>query len=199
MIHPDTVVRTVNPVIGNGVFATKAIPRGTIVVSKDRYDISLSREEFFGLPETMRTVMETYLYHDREGRLYLSWDHAKYMNHSCNSNTMMTDYDLEIAVRDILPGEEITTEYGLLNIQEPYKIECGCVNCRGHLRLDDLDCYRESWDRQIKESLLLSGQIPQPLWETMKPEARARLVALRDNPDLYSSVKNLKWRLPGES
>lgn len=195
MIHPDSVVRTVNPVIGNGVFATAPIPRGTLVVVRDAYDLCLTREAFQALPEVARAAMETYLYHDKQGDLVLGWDHARYMNHSCNSNTMMTDYEFEIAVRDIAPGEEITTEYGLLNIQEPYPLACGCTHCRRRLRLDDLDRHAECWDRQIRESLRLIDRCPQPLWALVSERTRADLAAFAADPARYRSVRNLKWRL----
>ncbi len=195
MIHPETIVRPVNEVIGNGVFATKYIPKGTIVVVKDRFDISISREEFLWLPEPLKASVETYLYHDKHGHLILGWDHAKYMNHSCDSNTMMTDYDIEITVRDILPGEEVTTEYGLLNIQEPYAIHCCCKNCRRHLRLDDIDRYADIWDKRIHESLLMAFEHPQPLWNLVDSDTKARLENLQEHPESYRSVRNLKWRV----
>jgi uncharacterized protein len=194
MIHPDTVVRTVSPVIGNGVFATRDIPLGTIVVVRDRFDTCLTREAFEALPDPLRESMETYLYHDRDGCLVLSWDHARYMNHSCCPNTMMTDYRLEIAVRDIRAGEEITTEYGLLNIQEPYAIHCGCPDCREHLRLDDIDRYGDQWDVRVREALLAVPDRVQPLWGLLARETRAAVLRLQRDADLYSSVKNLKWR-----
>lgn len=194
MIHPDTVVRVVSPAIGNGVFATRDIPRGTIVVVRDACDACFSRNAFYCLPDMVRESMETYVYHDKEGQLVLSWDHARFMNHSCCSNTMMTDYRLEIAVRDIRSGEQVTTEYGLLNIQEPYDIHCGCDGCRGALRLDDIDVFGEKWDGQILAALLAVPDVHQPLWELVSPEIRTGLEALRANGNTYSSVRNLKWR-----
>ena len=194
MIHPHTMVRTVSPVIGNGVFATRDIPMGTIVVVRDRFDACLSKKDFEALPSVVREAMETYMYHDRHGRLVLSWDHARYMNHNCCPNTMMTDYRLEVAVRDIRAGEEVTTEYGLLNIQEPYPICCGCPDCREHLRLDDIDRYGDAWDGLVKKALLAAPDLPQPLWDVLAPEARDKVLALRHDPNRYSSVKNLKWR-----
>lgn len=194
MIHPDTIVKNVSPEIGNGVFAVRDIPAGTVVVVRDAYDLCISRDEFFSLPEMVRDSMETYVYHDREGQLILSWDHARFMNHSCCSNTMMTDYQLEIAVRDIRAGEQITTEYGLLNIQEPYELHCGCENCRGALRIDDIDVYGKQWDAQIKAALLAVPYVIQPLWDLLSQDIRDRIGALGQKPENYSSIMNLKWR-----
>ncbi|MFC1490568.1 SET domain-containing protein [Candidatus Latescibacterota bacterium] len=192
MIHPDTKIKPVNEIIGNGVFATNMIPKGTIVVATDQFDVSIPHEEFIHLPEIQRSIMETFTYQDKCGHHILSWDHAKYMNHSCDSNTMITDYNIEIAVRDILRGEEITSEYGLLNGQDSFEIHCGCENCRHYLQEDDLDNYADVWDSLIKESLLLIFSTPQPLWELLDSDTIAGLEALRENPELYSSVRNLK-------
>ncbi len=194
MIHPETQVRNVSAVIGNGVFATCHIPRGTIVVVRDECDTCFSPEDFQSLPTIIRESIETYVYHDCAGNLVLSWDHARFMNHSCCCNTMLTDYGLEIAIKDILPGEQVTTEYGLLNIQEPYKIHCGCDCCRGELRLDDIDVFGDKWDRQIKKSMLQINKVQQPLWGILPDHIQGRLKKLTEYPESYSSVKNLKWR-----
>ncbi|WP_319541885.1 SET domain-containing protein [uncultured Pseudodesulfovibrio sp.] len=194
MIHPHSVVRTVSPEIGVGVFATRHIPQGTIVVVRDQFDLCLSQEDYCLLPQSVRASMETYMYHDKCGNLVLSWDHARYMNHSCHSNTMMTDYNLEIAVRDISPGEEITTEYGLLNIQEPYEIYCGCDSCREHLRLDDIDVHGAAWDASIRASLLCVSRVEQPLLPLVNTADRTRLDDLLLGRAGYSSIMNLKWR-----
>ncbi|WP_319778778.1 SET domain-containing protein [Maridesulfovibrio sp.] len=194
MIHPDTIVRTVSPLLGNGVFAIRDIPCGTVMVVRDEFDICLPYDDFQKLPDIIRESMETHVYHDREGTLVLSWDHARFMNHSCCSNTMMTDYNLEIAIRDIRAGEQITTEYGLLNVQEPYEIHCGCDGCRKQLRPDDIDKYGNDWDELIKAALLSIPDVSQPLWDMVTPDIKHRLEELRLDKNKYSSVQNLKWR-----
>lgn len=193
MIHPDTVVKMVSPVIGNGVFATAQIKRGTIVVVRDKFDIILSMTEFSALPVLMQQEMEKYMYCDKHGNFVLSWDHARYMNHSCASNTMMTDYGFEIAVRDISAGEEITSEYGLLNVLEPYGLDCGCTNCRGQLRCDDLERYGDVWDLSVRESIQLALKVEQPLLEFLSQEQLDRIKQISIDHSCYSSVKNLQY------
>lgn len=195
MIHPDTKVRTVSEAIGNGVFATALIPQGTIVVVRDRFDTSLTIEEFQQLPALLKNALETYLYHDCDGRLILSWDHARLMNHSCASNTMLTAYGFEIAVRDIQPGEEMTTEYGLLNIQEPYQIHCKCPGCREHLRRDDIDQHGERWDALVRASMQLIAEREQPLMALLDSRTRQRIMDFQRDNALYCSVHGLKWRV----
>jgi hypothetical protein len=194
MIHPHTRVLSGDPAIGLGVFATRPIPRGTVVVVRDRFDLTMNRETFFALPEPRRAAMETYMYHDKRGDLVLSWDHARYMNHNCRPTTMMTDYGLEIAVCDIAAGEELTTEYGLLNVQEPYALCCGCERCRGRLRLDDVDVYGDEWDERVRESLVRIPLVDQPLLPLLADGPRVRLEDFLAGRAGYSSVRNLKWR-----
>jgi hypothetical protein len=194
VIHPATTVRPVSPEIGNGVFATEFIPCGTIIVVRDCCDLALERADFFALPAALRCSLETFMYHDKHGQLVLGWDHAKYMNHSCHSNTMMTDYGVEIVVRDIAAGEEVTSEYGLLNVQEPYELYCNCVNCRGALRLDDIDRFAAQWDSQILTALQQVAACPQPLVDLLVPALYREILQLQHSPQHYRSVRGLKWR-----
>ncbi len=194
MIHTSTYIKRVNDAIGNGVFASQKIPKGTIVVVKDSLDISMSLEDFRDLPSILKESIETYMYHSKTGELVLSWDHARYMNHSCCCNTMMTDYNIEIAIRDILPGEEITTEYGLLNIQEPYEIHCNCPSCRKFLLSSDIDNFADEWDKQIVESMMQIPKVPQVLMETLDQLTKDRIQKFLIDSSTYSSVRNLKWK-----
>jgi len=193
MIHPDTSIQTISEIIGVGVIAKTFIPKGTIIVARDSFDLCLTQEAFDKLPLPLRDKMETYMYYDKFGNLILGWDHSRYMNHHCQSNTLMTDYDFEIVIRDINAGEEITTDYGLLNVQEPYQLHCGCQNCRGILRLDDIDRFADQWDKSIRENLLRIKQVHQPLEHLLSEETRNRLDEFLDRPERYRSVRNLKW------
>jgi uncharacterized protein len=197
MIHPDTTLQYIGENVGIGVFAKKDIPRGTIIVVRDEFDICISLSHFKKLPQPLRDFVETYMFHDKEGSLVLSWDHAKYMNHSCLSNTMMTGYNLEIVVRDIPAGGEITTEYGLLNIQQPYSIDCGSPECRKLVNAEDIDTYGDIWDQIIKESMLLINKVQQPLWPLVQKQVQEGIQSMLENPDNYISVKNMKWPVIG--
>jgi hypothetical protein len=50
MLHPDTQLRYLNAEVGYGVFATAAIPRGTIVWVRDCLDQEFTREQLSQLP-----------------------------------------------------------------------------------------------------------------------------------------------------
>ena len=50
-------------------------------------------------------MLEKYTYRDPEGTFILLWDHARYMNHSCDPNCAGTGHDFEVATRTI-SGQE---------------------------------------------------------------------------------------------
>ena len=116
MLHPDTQLGVVSAEIGYGVFATALIPKGTIVYIKDPLEIEIGDDDPRLRDPEMLRIIERYSYIEPGGTRVLSWDLAKYMNHSCDPNSISTGYGFEIAARDIQKGEQITDEYGLLNI-----------------------------------------------------------------------------------
>ncbi len=72
----------------------------------------------------MREGLTHYGYVDlRLGRLILCSDDARFMNHSERANTASDTsadpYGVDIAVRDIAPGEELTTDYTSFEGQRP--------------------------------------------------------------------------------
>jgi uncharacterized protein len=193
MIHPDTELKYISDEIGYGVFATARIPKGTIVFVKDPFDIELTPEEFLKLPTQYQEIADKYSYIDEHGVRILSWDHAKFVNHKCECNTMSSGYGFEIAIRDIDAGEEITDEYGLLNVEKEFPIACGCKNCRKMLRHDDIDNYYEVWDEKVKSSLSKIKQIKQPLWDYMDTETKKTLSDYLTGREPYRSVITLKY------
>lgn len=196
MIHPDTAIKYVSEQIGLGVFATADIPKGTLVYVRDPLEVKLAPREFNALDAAQKAAVEKYSYVDAQGNLILSWDHAKYMNHSCECNTIGTAYGFEIALRDIEAGEEITTEYGMLNIQLEYEIGCGCRQCRGMLRAGDIDRYHGVWDGWIVEALKQAPRVSQPLWPVMDDATQRELDAYFAGKSVYRPVLTRKWRQP---
>ncbi len=194
MIHPNTEVKFVNPTIGYGVFATADIPRGTIVYVKDKLEIELSDEQFEALDEEHRCIADKYSYIDENGIRILSWDHAKYVNHRCDCNTISTGYGFEIAIRNIWKGEEICDDYGLFNLEEVIPLACNCVCCRKNLRPDDIETYHSEWDQKIIGALEKVTDVHQPLMKYMDPEVTRRLRAYLCGEEPYTSVVNLQYK-----
>jgi hypothetical protein len=194
MIHPDTAIKFVSEQIGLGVFATADIAKGALVYVRDPLELKLAPREFNALDATQKAAVEKYSYVDAQGNLIVSWDHAKYMNHSCECNTIGTAYGFEIALRDIKAGEELTTEYGVLNIQLEYEIGCGCRQCRGKLCAIDIDRYHQLWDGWIVEALKEIPRSRQPLWPVMDAGIRGEVEACLAGTVDYRPILTRKWR-----
>ena len=193
MIHPHTCIRYIDDVIGYGVFATQLLPKGTIVYVKDELEIDLSSEQYQSLPLAFRETVDKYSYIDEKGHRIVSWDFAKYVNHCCNCNTMSTGYGFEIAIRDIQPGEEITDEYGMFNMETEMFVHCKYENCRGRIMASDIDTYQAQWDEKVFDAMLQAGRIEQQLWPILNAETREALTRFQQDPTQYISVRQLKW------
>ena len=121
MIHPDTELKFISSEKGYGVVAKEFIPRGTITWVQDELDRVLTIGQIAKMGKKYQYLVEHYCFRDNKGNYVLCWDHGKYVNHSFNSNCLTTPYNFEIAIRDIQPGEELTDDYGYLNIEQPFK------------------------------------------------------------------------------
>src|SRR5262249_35167952 len=101
----------------------------------------------------------------------LCWDHGRFVNHSCEPSCRSTGFDLEIAVRDILPGEQLTDDYGSLNVDYEFACSCGSTQCRRFVRATDALQFADDWDREAFAAFRLAGAVDQPLWPLLKERA----------------------------
>jgi len=163
MIHPDTELRFKNPEVGHGVFATRFIPRGTLVWTLCDFDIRLSPGRVAAAEPAYRRIIDTYAYGDAGGDRILCWDHGRYVNHSCDPAMLSVGPDCEIAVRDLHPGDELTCEYGTLNLVEPLDCPCRAANSPGPIRRDDVLQLWQQLDARAAAALDFAGAVPQPL------------------------------------
>lgn len=168
MVHPHTELRFVNPLIGWGVFATRAIPKGTIVWALDPLDQHFNPEQAAALPAFARRQLQIYAYTDGVGRQILCWDHARFFNHSCDANCLALGYDFELAVRDIAVGEELTDDYGTLNPDEPFPCGCAAPHCRGRVLPDDMQRLGQRWNAAAREAFFQIPAVAQPLWDVVR-------------------------------
>jgi uncharacterized protein len=102
-----------------GLFADEFILAGTEVWRfTPGYDLEITVEEMEKHPQYLREFFDHYGYLDFNlNRYLLCFDNARFINHSSNPN-ILTDYTrarhgVDVAVRDIVIGEEITTDYRL--------------------------------------------------------------------------------------
>lgn len=193
MMHPDTEVRFINEEMGYGVVATKFIPKGTITWVQDALDQVLTPDKVSKMhPETQKLI-DKYSFRNNKGNLVLCWDLAKYVNHSFNANCLSSAYDFELAVRDIHPGEQLTDDYGYLNISEPFRANDEGTE-RNTVYPDDLLRYHGEWDSLLSEAFQVFDEVSQPL-SVFVPNGTLNLVRSRLKENLpQESILNLYYR-----
>ncbi len=163
VLHPHTELRFINDTIGYGVVATRPIPQGTVTWVRDRFDQSFTAAEVGAMSPPYRAIVDKFSFVDRHGHYVLCWDLARFLNHSCRANCLAAGYDFEVAVRDIAPGEELTDDYGTLNLDVPFHCDCGAPDCRKTIYPDDLLRLGVAWDALLAEPFARLGAVEQPL------------------------------------
>ncbi|MCB0762168.1 MAG: SET domain-containing protein [Flavobacteriales bacterium] len=190
MIHPDCELSFISNEIGYGVIATKLIPAGTITWVLDKLDREFSPTEFQNMEPIYQNILDTYTFRNNSGNFVLCWDNGRYVNHSFNSNCLTTAYDFEIAIRDIQPGEQITDDYGYLNIISPFRgVDEGTR--RKIVYPNDLQKYYKVWDRKIEKVFPRITQLEQPLRQLLSDQMWDRVQRInRGEEELESILSN---------
>jgi uncharacterized protein len=194
MIHPQTELRFISQAVGYGVFATAFIPKGTITYVKDSLEIVVTPANYGAHNRAMQDVIEKYSYVDEVGNRIVSWDFAKYVNHCCNCNTISTGYGFELAIRDIQPGEQITDEYGIFNLEYSMELVCDQPGCRKIIQPNDFDRYYTDWDAKIKAALPQLFVVAQPLLSFLDEETQEAVEKLGTDLRQYRSVYALRLK-----
>ena len=190
MIHPNTEVRFISREKGYGVVATEFIPKGTITWVQDQLDHVFTQNEVENLPDIYKEIIDTYTFRDEHGRYILCWDNGRYVNHSFKSNCMTTAYNFEIAIADIHPGEELTDDYGYLNIEKPFKALPEKGVSRRVVRPDDLLRYHELWDKKLLKAFRFLKDVQQPLQSLVKPDVWQKALAISNGEAQMDSILN---------
>ena len=111
-----------SPINGRGIFAKRAIKSGETIFEWNPK--VLTKEEAQKLPP--KDELKHYTYPDGDNILWMQ-PPERYMNHSCDANTEVVG-KCDVAVRDIEPGEEITSNY--IGVEtEDFDCVCGSENC----------------------------------------------------------------------
>lgn len=192
MIHPDTEVRYIDKETGYGVVATSFIPKGTITWVHDDLDRIYTQEEASKLNLLMKQHLETYCYTNHKGQKVLCWDIAKYVNHSFSPSCFSTAYDFEIAIRDILPGEQLTNDYGYLNLDTPFTpVDEGGI--RKTVFPDDILTYHEQWDELLRMNIPCVFDQMQPLLPLIPVTVWEEFSELRSDPSKMRSIRHCHY------
>ena len=116
---------------GRGLFAQAPIWAGETVIHLGGYvidDEELARRQ----PHSSLAIGE-----DRN-LVQSSDDLARFGNHSCDPNIWMQDEVTVVARRDIVVGEELTTDYAMSTVSSwRMSCNCGASICRGEITGDD--------------------------------------------------------------
>lgn len=129
---------------GKGVFARKDIPKGTkiieylgnIVSSKEGEKIA---EEQYNKSKKTGSgavyIFELNKKQDIDGNV--SWNPARFINHSCDPNCKYKIIDNHIwiiSIKNIKKGEELNYNYGYdLNDYKEHPCLCGSSSCKGYI------------------------------------------------------------------
>lgn len=189
MIHPKTELRLISKEVGYGVVAKELIPAGTITWALDKLDREFNPEQVKKMDPIYQNILETYCYRNNKGNLVLCWDYGRYVNHSFKSNCLSTAYDFEIAIRDIQPGEELTDDYGYLNVTEPFKgIDEGTR--RKTVYPDDLLKHYKGWDKKLIQNFPKIVQVEQPLQSLISPKLWQEIEDIAKGKKEMESIKS---------
>ena len=187
MIHPDTEVRFISKEKGYGVVATKLIPKGTITWVQDDLDQVFTKEQIVNMNPFVKKHLDIYSFTNKNGEMVLCWDNGKFVNHSFKPSCFSTPYDFEIAIRDIHPGEELTDDYGYLNVEKPFDaIDEGTI--RKTVYPDDILNFHEEWDALIKENAPKVLQVKQSLINLIPEKTWAEFANAVQNPNQMRSI-----------
>jgi len=146
-----------SPIHGRGVFATRLIRKGTRIIQYvgELVDKEESNRRGLALFEESKKTggAAVYIFEldekwDLDGNK--EYNDARLINHSCEPNAEMVNEDNDLwlyALREVLPGEEITFDYGY-DIEHflDHPCRCGSETCVGYI------VSRSQWD-QLKKRL----------------------------------------------
>lgn len=192
MIHPKTELKLISEEIGYGVVAKKFIPAGTITWVLDDLDRTFTPAQFKKMNPLYQNILDTYCYRNNKGNLVLCWDYGRYVNHSFKSNCLSTAYDFEIAIRDIHPGEELTDDYGYLNVSEPFKgIDEGTE--RKMVYPNDLLQFHKTWDQQLQQNFSKIIKLEQPLKPLISSKLWFKIEAISNGKKSMDSILKLHF------
>lgn len=182
MLHPDTRLHVFDRSIGQGIRATKNIPKGTVVWVRDALDLVIHESQRRLLPAEILPELDRLGYQDHNGSWILCWDNAKYMNHSCDPTMRGVGPDAMIAIRDIEEGQELTCDYAECNLEHQLPCKCSSKKCRTKITGSDLLHLHRIWQVAVQRAVLWASQVPQPLVPLAIEPLQLERILAREQP-----------------
>src|SRR5690606_7950079 len=154
---------------------------------QDIFDREFSDEEIRKMDPVHRELAETYCFRNSKGHHVLCWDNGRFVNHSFRSNCFTTPYNFEIAVRDIQAGEELTDDYGYLNISSPFKAMDEGTS-RKMVYPDDILTFHKEWDAQLIETMPCVPKVQQDMKNLISDELWQQIEAIAAGQKQMDSI-----------
>ena len=169
---------------GKGVFASRMIPKGSVIHVLDGETVSL-RELVTRLNAGIENIDDPL---QIGKRTYLDLDElSRTFNHSCDPNAALRKRSELFALRDIPKGEQIAYDYSLTIAPTQWRMKCACGarTCRTILGdvlsipKDQLATYRrqgalQTYMRALLNSIAHNGTYRIPTYETTYLKRLAR-------------------------
>jgi SET domain-containing protein len=118
----DLLVKHSDKYQGLGVFALRDFKEGEIVNYYPVFEIQSKDYELLSKKEKSFVNV-------KDNKYYKLDEVTKFINHSCSPNTISPVLGVDIALRDIKVGEEVTAFY-LLQSERGFACVCGSENCQ---------------------------------------------------------------------
>lgn len=133
-ITPKAAKGVDSAIAGRGLVATAPIERGEVVAVKGGHIVSTATLRAL----TDRLQNSEIQITDDLHLAALTDDEYEpvmlFINHSCDPNVGFAGNTVLVAMRDIQPAEELTTDYALFDDYEgSMPCQCGAENCRGEI------------------------------------------------------------------
>lgn len=158
-----------------GLFATQFIPKGTLIDFRCRKCKTYSKKDLAKMPKKRREFIVEHEVAAGNGSYTKFCDERQlYDNHSCNANMLNAHIlgrgrgGVDIAVRDIHKGEEVTTDYRLNDGETVHFVEgckCRAKNCTGKstFKPPASKKLQSFWNERINTALKQIAYVKQPL------------------------------------
>lgn len=128
---------------GKGVFAVAEIPAGTMIIEY-KGELITWTEALARHPHDPEQPNHTFYFHIDDDHVIdgnVNGNAARWINHACEPNCEADEVGGRVfvrALRDVMPGEELFYDYGLVidarytaKLKKEFECRCGAPVCRG--------------------------------------------------------------------